>query len=155
MIVTIQARAFGKRAPLAVARVATSADGSFRAAVSPRIRTVYRARLNDGAISPSVAVGVRPLLSLSPLATHVFSLSAYAARSFVGRAALVQRWSASRHTWLTLGRVHMRSARPGPTVVTSKRFILRVSHGRKLRVRMPLSQATTGYRSATSNTIPS
>jgi hypothetical protein len=153
--VTIEARLFGKRALLRVATAQTAADGSFSAIVTPRIRTVYLAKLDDGTASASVAVGVRPRLHLSPLGTHLFSLTVYATRSFVGKVALVQRWSPKRHAWLTLGRLHLRSARPGPTVLTSKKFILRVGHGLKLRVRMPLSQTTTGYLTGTSNTIRS
>jgi hypothetical protein len=153
--VTIQALRFGTGGLRRVATVSTSSDGSFSAIVKPSVRTVYRAQLANGTASTSVAVGVRPRLQLASAGTHLFSLTVYAARSFVGKPALVQRWSLTRHAWLTMGRIHLRTARPGPTTRTSKRFILRVGHGLKVRVRMPLKQATTGYLPGVSNTLRS
>lgn len=160
--VMIEARPFGAAGPRRVATVSTGSDGSFSAIVKPRIRTAYLAKLADGTASRSVAVGVRPHLrlatagpQLATAGTHLFSLTVYAARSFVGKVAQVQRWSASRHTWLTMGRMHMRTARPGPTTRTNKLFILRVRHGLKLRVRLPLNQPTTGYLTGVSNAIRS
>ena len=71
----------------------------------------------------------------------MFSVTVYAARSFVGKLALVQRWSSSRHAWLTIGRMHLRSARLGATTRTSRLFPLIVRHGLKIRVRLPLNQS--------------
>jgi hypothetical protein len=153
--VTIDARAFGSRVFRPVATAATSADGSFSATVTPRIRTSYRARLDDGTLATAVTVGVRPRLHLAAIVRHLFSLTALAARSFVGKTVLVQEWSANRHTWLTLGRIHMRSARRGSTVVTSKRFILVLGRGHRIRAFMPLHQHTTGYLPGISNTVRS
>jgi hypothetical protein len=153
--VTIDARTFKSRVFRPVATAATGAGGSFSATVKPRIRTSYRARLDDGTLATAVTVAVRPRLRFAAGARHLFSLTASAARSFVGKAVLIQEWSAKRHTWLTLGPAHMRSARRGSTVVTGKRFILLVAHGHRLRAFMPLDQRATGYLPAVSNTIRS
>jgi len=151
--VSIWAQVFGRSGPVRVASVATASNGSFSVAVKPRIRTVYFARLSGGPAGNSVAIAVRPRMRLAVVGKHLFSLNVYASRSFVGRIAYVQRWSIARHRWLTIGPIHMRSARYGPTVVTTKPFVLRVAHGLRLRVRMPLSQSTTGYITGVSNTI--
>ena len=153
--VTIEARTFGSRAFRPVAAAATAADGSFGATVKPRIRTSYRARLDDGTLSPTATVAVRPRLHLAAQAGHMFALTAVAARSFVGKAFLVQEWSARRHRWLTLGRAYMRSVRRGSTVTTSKRFLFVVAHRLKVRAVMPLDQRANGYLTATSNTVRS
>jgi hypothetical protein len=153
--VMIQAQQFGTAGSRRVATVSTASDGSFIAIVKPRIRTVYLAKLADRTTSAPVAVGVRPHLQLASTGKHLFSLTVYAARSFVGKLALVQRWSTTRHAWQTMGRIHLRTARYGPTTRTSKLFLLRVGHGLTLRVRMPLNQAKTGYLPGVSNTIRS
>jgi hypothetical protein len=153
--VSIWAQRFGRRGPVRVASASTASNGSFGVVVKPRIRTVYFARVSSGPAGNSVAIAVRPRLRLTKLGKHFFSLKVYAARSFVGRVTYVQRWSASRRRWLTIGPMHMRSARYGPTVVTSKPFVLRIARGLRLRVRMPLSQSTTGYITSLSNAIRS
>jgi len=153
--VSIWAQRFGQRAAVRVASVSTASNGTFGVLVKPRIRTVYVARISAGPAGNPVAIAVRPRLRLSVVGPHYFMLKVYAARSFVGRVAYVQRWSTSRHRWLTIGPMHMRSARYGPTVVTSKPFVLRLAHGFRLRVRMPLSQSTTGYITSLSNAVRS
>lgn len=153
--VTIDARTFGSRTFRPVATTATGSGGAFGATVKPRIRTTYRARLDDGTLSPAVTVAVRPRLHFAAGAKHLYSLTAYAARSFVGKAVLIQEWNPSRHRWVTLGRAHMHSARRGSTVVTGKRFFLFVGRGHRLRAYMPLDQRATGYLSTISNTVRS
>ena len=153
MSVSVWARRFGKTAFVRVASASTGADGSFAVVVKPRIRTVYLARVAGGPAGNSVAVAVRPRLRLAVAGTHFYVLNIYAARSFVGRVAYVQRWSTARRRWLTIGPIHMRSARYGSTVVTTKPFVLRVARGLRLRVRMPLRQSTTGYVTSISNAI--
>jgi hypothetical protein len=153
--VTIEARTHASRVFRPVAITATGADSSFRVTVKPRIRTSYRARLDDGTLAAPVSVGVRPRLRLTTGAGHVYSLTASAARSFVGKVALVQEWNAKRHRWLTLGRAHMRSVRQGSTVVTSRRFVFIVGRGHRVRVFLPLDQRATGYLPGISNTVRS
>src|SRR5947207_1552875 len=80
----------------ALTTVQAAADGSFSVDVRPLIHTLYRASTGQ-TTSNTVSVQVRPRLSLTRVGVHRFVALVVAARSFVGRYVLLQRWHARTH----------------------------------------------------------
>lgn len=136
-----------------VATVQTAADGSFSAVVRPESHTLYKATTGQTE-SNTVAVSVRPRLSLSRIARHRFALRATAARSFIGRYGVLQRWNSSRHLWITKQRVFFTRALQSvsPTVTSLAVFRTRFG-GARIRVLVPRGQVGPSYVAATSNIL--
>jgi len=134
-----------------VTTVQTAADGSFSADVHPLIHTLYRASTGQTA-SNTVSVQVRPRLILTRIGVHRFLARVIAARSFVGRYGLLQRWNARLHYWTSVRRVFFTRALTitSPTVVSRATFRARF-HRAKIRVLIPRSQTAPGYLLAFSN----
>ena len=134
-----------------VTTVQAAADGSFSVQVHPVIHTLYRASTGQ-TTSNSVSVQVRPKLMLSRIGVHRFLARVVAARSFVGRYGVLQRWSASRHHWLSVGRVFFTRelSITSPTVVSRATFRARF-HRARIRVLIRGSQVGPGYLAAFSN----
>lgn len=137
----------------AVATVQTNAEGSFSFVVRPVTHTLYRAS-NGQTTSNTVSVNVRPRLSLTRIASHRFVVRALAARSFVGRFGVVQRWSLRRHAWISMRRVFFTRAFPSvsPTITSRAVFRARLG-GARIRVLVPRSQASPGYIAGFSNVL--
>jgi hypothetical protein len=129
----------------------TAADGSFRVDVRPLIHTIYKASTGQTG-SNAVSVQVRPRLSLARIGVHRFAARVVAARSFVGRYGLLQRWSVKTHHWTSVRRVFFTRAftTVSPTVVSRAAFRARLG-GARIRVLIPRSQAAPGYLMAFSN----
>jgi hypothetical protein len=134
----------------AVATVQINAEGSFSLLVRPLSHTLYTAS-NGQTTSAAVSVSVRPRVSLTRSTGHRFVLRTVAARSFVGRYAVVQRWSLRTHRWFSLRRVFFTRAFPGvsPTIISRAVFRARLG-GARIRVRVP---AAPGYIAGVSNTL--
>jgi hypothetical protein len=132
----------------AVATVQTNAEGSFSLLVRPVSHTLYTAS-NGQTTSSAVSVSVRPRVSLTRSTGHRFVLRAVAARSFVGRYGVLQRWSLRSHRWLSLRRVFFTRAFPGvsPTITSRAVFRARLG-GARIRVLVP---AAPGYIAGVSN----
>ena len=141
--------------PHSIATVQTGADGSFSATVQPAIHSLYKATAGQ-ASSNTVAVNVRPLLRLRGIARHRFLVRALAARSFVGRFAVLQRWSPRRHAWVGMRPVRFTRSGQGvdPTITSRAAFRMR-SHHRRMRIRVILTtrQAAPGYITGFSNSV--
>ncbi len=137
----------------ALATVQTNTEGSFSLVVRPVTHTLYRAN-NGQTTSNSVSINVRPRLSLRRIASNRFMVTALAARSFVGRYGLVQRWSRRTHHWLGLRRVFFTRAFPSvsPTITSRAMFRARLG-GARIRVLVPRSQAAPGYIAGVSNVL--
>ena len=137
-----------------VATVQTNTEGSFTVAVRPLAHTLYSASSGQ-TTSNTVTVDVRPRLSLTRSGQHRFVLRAFAARSFVGRYGVVQRWSLRRHRWISLRRVFFTRAIPAvsPTVTSRAAFRARLG-GARIRVLVPRSQTSPGYIAGVSNALP-
>jgi hypothetical protein len=133
-----------------VTTVQTTADGSFSAEVHPLIHTLYRASIAQ-TNSNAVSIQVRPRVALTRIGVHRFAARVVAARSFVGRYGLLQRWSVRAHRWTSVRRVFFTGALnlTSPTVMSRATFRARF-HGR-IRVLVPRSQAAPGYLLAYSN----
>jgi hypothetical protein len=136
-----------------VATVQTVADGSFSVVVRPLTHALYRASSGQ-TTSNTVSVNVRPRLSLTRSGSHRFLLRALAARSFVGKYGVLQRWSLRRHHWVSLRRVFFTRAFPSvsPTIASRAVFRARLG-GARIRVLVPRSQATPGYIAGFSNLL--
>ena len=144
---------FGRSAQVReLATVKAAADGSFSVTARPVIRTLYTAKAGK-AQSDAVAVNVRPRIRLTHAGgRHRFLVRAAAARSFVGKYVVLQRWNRRAQVWVAVRRVYFRSAVAGisPTVVSRATF--RARFGRvMIRVFMPLRQTVPGYISGSSN----
>ena len=133
-----------------LATVQINAEGRFSLLVRPQSHTLYTAS-NGQTTSNAVSVNVRPRVSLTRSSGHRFVLRAVAARSFVGRYGVVQRWSVRTHHWRSLRRVFFTRAFPGesPTITSRAVFRARLG-GARIRVLVPRS---TGYLSGTSNVL--
>jgi hypothetical protein len=136
-----------------VATVQTAADGSFSLDVRPVIHTLYRASAGQAA-SDAVSVNVRPRVSLARLGHHRFALRATAARSFLGRYGVVQRWSLRTHHWISVKRVFFTRALQGISPTITSRAVFRARFGgARIRVLVPRSQVSPGYFGGVSNTL--
>lgn len=135
----------------AFATAQTAADGSFNVVVRPIIRTLYRAS-NGQTTSNTIAINVRPRLSLTRIGSHRYTVTALAARSFVGKYGVLQRFSARTHRWISLRRVFFTRASQGlsPTIRSRSTFQARLGVAR-IRAFMPRSQVSPGYVPGVSN----
>ena len=136
-----------------LATVKVGTDGSFSVVAHPLIRTLYTAKVGSTR-SDAVPVNVRPRIRLSHRGRHRFLVRALAARPFVGKYAVVQRWNRRTHVWVSVRRVYFRSVVGGvtPTRVTQATFRARFG-GRMIRMFMPLRQTLPGYISGSSNGV--
>jgi hypothetical protein len=144
---------FGRAAQVReLATVKTDADGSFSITAHPLIRTLYTAKAGTTR-SDAVPVNVRPLIRLSHTGLHRFRARAFAARPFVGKYAVLQRWNRRTHVWVGVRRVYFRSIVGGvtPTRVSQATFRANFVGRAKIRVFMPLRQTVPGYISGSSN----
>jgi plastocyanin len=135
--------------------VTLAADGSFRVTVRPLVQTAYAVAAANSTSSP-VVINVRPRVRLGAIGRRHAVVRVSAARTFVHRYALVQRWNARRHLWRSVRRVRFTRATvvSSSTVVTSVRFAQRFGRGVRLRAFVPRSQVMPGYTSNVSNAVP-
>jgi hypothetical protein len=136
-----------------VVTIQTTTDGTFSLDVRPATRTLYRAAAGQ-ATSDTVAVNVRPRLSLARIGSHRVALRALAARSFIGRYGVIQRWSLRTHHWISLRRVFFTPALPAVSPTITSRAVFRARLGRaRIRVFVPRSQVSPGYLPGVSNVV--
>jgi hypothetical protein len=116
--VSIQAQRFAfadaKMAPLAT--VTTDSVGTWSYTTKPTVQTSYQARWN-GASSPTLTVGVHPLVTFHVIVGNLFSTKVVAARSFATRIVQFQRRS-SQGQWVTLKRLHLNATSSAIEVVS-------------------------------------
>lgn len=154
--VTVTPHPQGLKTTQAAQTVTTASDGSFSLSVSPLIHTVYVAATAKSASDP-LAVSVRPRARLGHVGRARAVVAVTAAQSFQGKYVLLQVFRHRTGVWAALRRVRLTTAIAGgsPTVTTKAVFRLRLRHGLRVRVRMPLSQTLPGYVGAASNAIRS
>lgn len=151
--VDILAMSEGESTYTKVASAATTNGGAFSVAVTPEIRTSYRAEYQDGAtriVSPVTTVSVRPAVGLvlrdvrngrAHFVTRVTS-----GMTYEGRYVLVQRKNSSGG-WTTLKRATLGT-------YSKARFVVRVGAGTsRIRTLLTTTQAGTGYLSSASRTV--
>jgi plastocyanin len=151
--VNLFAQECGKTAVAQVGSVTTAAGGTWTFAVSPTMKTVYRARWRT-AESATATVNVMPRLRLTR-AGRRFTVRVTAAEAFTGKVLSFQRYRPILKRWLTVKRVVLGTATTpsAGTVVTSTRFRARVRPGWRLRAFLPQAQAGTCYLAAASNVL--
>ncbi len=132
--VLVAARPVGLQAFSVTASARTDAAGVWHARVRPALGTAYRAS-RKGTRSGTIAVVVRPRVTLQRISSRRFFVAVSAARPFAGRVVLLQRRSAAR--WLTVARSAL-----GETATT--RLRARLPAGGSL-VRAYVPRAVTGY----------
>jgi len=103
--VVVYAQRFGLGSFATVATVLTDPGGTWSLMVHPRIGTTYKSVWN-GNTSATIAVGVRPLVTVRTLTRQRIAAHVAAARSFAGRTAQRQRRLAGGG-WRTIGRVRL------------------------------------------------
>ena len=136
-----------------VATLQTATDGSFNLDVRPVIHTLYRASAGQ-TTSNTVSINVRPRVTMAHISRHRFVVRALAARSFVGRYAVLQRWSLRRHHWISLRRVFFTRALQGVSPTITSRAVFRARFGgARIRVFVPTSQVSPGYLAGFSNIL--
>ena len=123
----------------------TSADGSFRFAVSPTIRTTYSVLWQDSKSSPTT-ISVRPRLGVG-LRGRFFRVRATSDHSYAGHFVLVQRRRVNGFSWFSVKRVFLGAS-------SQAGFHVGLPHGRWLvRIAMPASQAGSGYLAGLSRVV--
>lgn len=154
--VTVTPHPQGLKTTQSAQSVTAASDGSFSVKASPLIHTVYVAATAKS-VSDPLAISVRPRARLGHVGHARAIVAVAAARSFRGKYVLLEVFRHRTGVWTDLRRVRLTTAVAGvsPTVSTRAVFRLRLRHGLRVRVRMPLSQTLPGYVSAASNAIRS
>jgi hypothetical protein len=152
-MVDILAQATGETTYSKVASVATTNGGTYTVAVTPEIRTSYRAEFQNGTtrvVSPVTAVQVRPQVGL--VLRKVTGIRAYftvrvtSSLTYENKYVLVQRRN-SLGGWTTLKRSTLGA-------FSTARFAVRIPNGTsRVRTVLPASQAGDGYLSSRSRVI--
>jgi hypothetical protein len=132
-------------------KVKADKAGAWSATVAPKVRTEYQATAKD-AQSELVMVQVRPRVTLERLARHKFRTRVYAAESFAGKIASVQKRNPVG--WRTVKRVPLRLVNAtSETVVSGKTFRSGVSAHKTLRVLLTQRQVGNCYAAGISNAV--
>jgi plastocyanin len=152
--VDILAQACGQTAATKVTTVQTATGGAFIAVVTPRQNSVYTAKVKN-TTSHAVSEKVRPRLRLGKVAPHRYSLRVFAAQSFAGKYATLQRYKVTLQRWVNVKRIllHANSTGVAPTVISSVTFRSSIRARLKIRVVLPQRQVGTCYVAGRSNVI--
>jgi plastocyanin len=118
----------------------TTTGGAFTYQALPLKRTVYT--LKNKGLTASTTVSVKPRLQLTRVGRHRYRLRVFAADSFAGKRAALQRYRTATKRWTRIKRLLLKSDTSGkaPTVITSVRFRSKV----KARLRVTLAQRQVG-----------
>ena len=134
-------------------RLVSRADGTWRATVTPLVRTTYLARSGPTDSTP-LTVHVRPRITLTKLAKHGFHVHVAAAVSFDDKIALFQRQTP--FGWKTVKSVELLWSDSASDATTADRsFRSGIAARERVRVLLPTGQAGDCYTGGTSNTIRS
>jgi hypothetical protein len=142
-------------AQVRVATVTTTTDGNFSYAVQPLKTTAYQAKYKTTTTSPAADVRARPRITLAKVAPQRFAVRVFAAQSFAGKVAVLQRFNRALGTWVKVRTATLRANTSGvaPTVVSSVTATAKVKAKTKLRVVLPQAQVGSCYLAGTSNAI--
>ena len=141
--VSLSAQPYGKGSQ-ALESTTTTADGSYKFAVSPTIQTVYQSHWRT-ADSAQVTVNVAPRVGLGRN-DRIFTAKVTSDLGYSGHFVWLQRHT-STFGWTNVKRVYLNSN-------SRATFMTRLPHGTsQLRLVLPLSQAGAGYVAGLSRTI--
>jgi plastocyanin len=142
---TLQQQPFGQDGYSKLADVTTGSGGTFSYTVHPVVMTSYHVTWG-GQASPTLTIGVHPLVGFGALSGGRFFTKVSAARSFAGKVVQLQRHTAYGQ-WVTISRARL-GLRSGVY------FHPRLGRGTwMLRVAFSINQAGAGYLGGTSRTI--
>ena len=141
--VTITAQPFGASTQ-SVGTATTGADGSFSFTVKPTILTTYTATWK-GTTSQSIAIQVRPRVTLAHLTAKRLLARVQSSVSYAGKRIFIQRRTSAG--WITVLRLKL-----GPN---SGRYFTapHIRGNRWYRAYLSLGQAGEGYIDSTSNSV--
>ena len=146
----------GQTSAVKTTTVQTTTGGAFTTALRPARNTQYTVK-SKSTTSTIVSVRVRPRLRLGRVAARRYTVRVFAAQTFAGKYASLQRFSGNLGRWVFVKRVVLRTNPTNilPTVITSRAFGSTVRSGARIRLLMPQSQAGGCYLPGTSNVIRS
>lgn len=124
----------------------TTTTGTYRTETHVLMKTAYQAKVKNN-LSKTVTVTVRPRMRLKEVSAHHYRVLVWAAKSFAGKAAVFQRFTATG-TWVRVRFVTLKFIQNGtvaPTIISGANFTSKLSAGHKVRVVLPLKQAAPCY----------
>jgi plastocyanin len=133
--------------------VQTTTGGAYSFAASPLRNTVYTTKLRN-ATSTASTVRVRPLMKLTRVAAHRYSLRVSADESFAGKYVSFQRYNGTTKRWVAVKIFQLKASKAGvaPTVVSTVSFRSTIKARLRIRVTMAQAQVGTCYAAGLSNT---
>jgi plastocyanin len=133
--------------------VQTTAGGAYTTTVKPLMTTAYTAK-DKALTTTSTTVRVRPILRLTKVGSHRFTLRVTAGSSFGGKYASFQRYNGTLRRWVAVKPVLLKASSLGiaPTVITSASFRSTVASRLRIRATLPQAQVGSCYAPGTSNT---
>jgi plastocyanin len=152
--VDVMAQPCGAAAAQKVATVQTTTGGAYSFSASPLVNTNYTTQLRK-AMSPSSSVRVRPLLKLTRVAAHRYSVKVSGGESFAGKYVGLQRYNGTTKRWAGVKVIPLKASKVGvaPVVVSVAAFRSTVKTGLRIRVAIAQAQVGTCYAAGLSNTV--
>jgi hypothetical protein len=153
--ITITALACGTTKTANVARVKTTATGSYSASVTPTVGTSYQATQKALKSAP-VMVNVKPVIVIKRVKRGSFTASVTAGMDLKGKPLLFQRYATVRKRWVQVKKVTLTTSVPGPakpTVIASAPFKAKVARRARVRLVISKAQAAPCYVTAKSNVV--
>jgi plastocyanin len=135
--------------------VTTTTDGNYSYTAQPLKNTAYQSKYKASTQSPAATVRERPRITLSKVAPQRFTIRVFAAQSFAGKVAVLQRFNRTLGTWVKVRTATLRANASGvaPTVISSVTATAKVKAKTKLRIVLPQTQVGSCYLAGTSNAI--
>jgi plastocyanin len=154
--VDVLAQQCGATSAQKLATVQTTTGGAYTFSASPFANTVYTTQLRK-AVSTAMTVRVRPLMRLTRVAAHRYSLKVTAGESFAGKYVSFQRYNGTKKRWVAVNAVALKASKAGvaPAVVAVASFRSTIKAGLRVRTTMAQAQVGTCYAAGLSNTIRS
>ena len=152
--VDVLAQQCGATAAQKIATVQTITGGVYSFSAPPLLNTVYTTKLRN-ATSTTATVRVRPLMKLTRVAAHKYSLRVSAGQSFAGKYVGLQRYNGTTKRWVAVKVIPLKASKVGvaPTVVAVASFRSTVKTGLRIRTTMAQAQVGACYAAGLSNTI--
>jgi len=152
--VDVMALACGTTAAQKVTTVQTTTGGAYAFSVSPLANTIYTTQLRK-AVSLSTSVRVRPLMKLTRVAAHKYSLRVSAGASFAGKYPAFQRYNGTTKRWVGVKVFPLKASKTGvaPAIASVAAFRSTVKTGLRVRATMAQAQVGTCYAAGLSNAI--
>jgi plastocyanin len=134
--------------------VQTATGGAYAISVQPLKNTVYTTQLRK-ATSTATTVRVRPLMKLTRVAAHKYSLRVSAGESLAGKYVSFQRYNGTTKRWVAVKVIPLKASKTGvaPAVVSVASFRSTVKTGLRVRSTMAQAQVSSCYAAGLSNTI--